>query len=184
MKSIKSKYLPIIAIIISAISLFLSLILWFKDVDTNMSSTIIAALTLLSTTLIGWQIFQLLDLRKIEERFNNVESNLEIELDRIKGFSELSSAHAHLGFLTENPIEFYIRDYIEFSIDSLGHFSNSNETKLCEKIIDELIENIKKVPMLKDYVVKNHKTLLADLTKLNITANPEKYQNLIDLITK
>lgn len=133
----------VLSVLASALSISAICLYAYKSIDnTALCSTILSVLTILVTVIIGWQIYVLLDLRKYQEDFKDLEKEFQRTKDHMMGFSALAYARTNLGWITSTPEEEWFKDYIYFSIDALTYLSQAGDFETCWAIASDLITAI------------------------------------------
>lgn len=134
---------------ISAISLTLSvisIILAAASVATKgleTPSLLVGILAIMTTVLIAWQIYVLMDMKDYVSRFDVLSDSMEKEKNRQRGISNYSYASSNIAWITKTRPENWFIEYVKYALIAVTDFSRAQEFNMCWTIIDELIDNIK-----------------------------------------
>lgn len=100
-----------------------------RQTQDSDSSNLVATLGIMVTLLVGWQIFSLINITRIEERLREVDNRLHASLGELCGDISISQAGneimAHVALL--------------FTIHSLIHYSHIGDYEQCENSINALL---------------------------------------------
>lgn len=146
---------------------------------------LIGVLAIITTVLIGWQIFTLIDLKTYQSNFRDLSNDSYDEICRIKGFSHLSYAHSNIAWLTPATKEKWFFEYITNSISALSYFSKANEYNTCWLIVSELIDNIKNGDKSFSQEFKKRKNeWILSLNEVENIAQIRDYKKLVETINE
>ena len=181
----KNPIISYIAIAVSCICLICLLVPWLhiRLIDVNY---VISVLSILVTTLIGWNIYQLVDFDKktkvLEQKYKELDDRIADSKENEHLLGETIHSSLSVDYMTRivkvYGIEYYfllhkIRAIIHCSY--LGHFGE------CNKHIQEVF--IVKDKIKNSFVSKNEKSALKDdLTKVSLPENIFGWSELVELV--
>ena len=182
----KDKY---ISIIISLIALIISIIsLCFAayrapNLQIDYMGVLIGILAILVTTLIGWQIFTFIDIKRTSKDLKAVSDGASNEVQKTLGITEYSlwMVYHHL-LMGKDPISLEYR-YLYHGIACLYHTSACGDILTCDAIIKGLSETINKpdgIKMRKENKDEIFRLLTAVMHKERITG----YYDFVRLISR
>lgn len=150
----------VIAIVISCIRV--------SPIATDWATLLVTILSTLVCVLLGWQIYTLIDLRRIKQEIEKIRVKSLLDNERNQTITTGAIADYYYSIVvgeTPNSNEYYL---IYYRVSQLFHASNINDIGMCEsviKVLNEVIsrpKNIKVSPTNKKHILElylqvNHK---------------------------
>lgn len=125
----KHNHTSIISWIAIVLSMSAIVCVFSRQTQNSDSSNLVTTLGVMITLLVGWQIFSLINLNRIEERLRDADNRLHASLGELCGDISMSQAGnetmAHVALL--------------FTIHSLIHYSHIGDYEQCENAINALL---------------------------------------------
>lgn len=179
----KSRIIPIIALVFSILATIVSLVTLCRGTRNEDAAILVGGMAALITVLIGWQIFSIIDLKGYSSKLKQLDDDMRDEMERVKIVAFLSVAHANVGYMTENPVEFHCKEYIRYSLEALNSAAYIKNYVICDDIVYELLKNIKQNSNIRSIVESDHTNILNDLIGLPGASRIKDYDKLIQYIT-
>ena len=113
-----------------------------EPIEADWAAVLVGILSALVTALIGWQIYTIIDLRKMQKGVKEIRVSGIIDNERNAAIAHHAIADYYYSqVLGENPLpnKYYL---IYYRVSELFHASNIGDAKLCESIIKVLNEII------------------------------------------
>ena len=142
-------------------------------------SITIGVLSMLVLVLIGWQVYTLLDIRKIHKEVNSKRLQVNLESERNMCVSALALSDFYYSLLVDEGAESKEFKYVNYRIAALLHSSRLYDYDTCSAIVRALLESITDKLRLSKY---NKSLLLHLLQKVEQTNKIENFQSLLRLI--
>lgn len=188
----KIKYTVYASMVLSIVAFILSLIAVSRTLHTYLRidslGLLVGILALLVTTLIGWQIFVLIDLKNYDSKFRNLSDEVTRNDLATRGYASLGYARTNIAWLTEAKKEEWLIEYIRHSLLALSFFSMLDDYKRCWAITGELIDTIEL--NIKDknsnfYVAltKNKQEFLRALGEVEDVVHIDNFKDLLKIIS-
>lgn len=181
-----------IAIVISIIAICLTAPR--SNLGFDYQGVLVGTLTLLVTTLIGWNIYSLIDIRKLREEITLTKGTSIFNAEK----NNLITCHAVGDFyyyvlIKSEPLGVEYQ-FLYYRISELYHSSNIGEYKMCESIIKTLLEmfvkpeDVKMIQSCKDRLIGllaevkgkenivGYNTLMSTIARIGIKPNDSNKQ--------
>lgn len=141
---------------------------------------IVGVLSLLVTVLIGWNIYNLIDINNTRKAVKDLLSDTSLKLNKNMAITEHSFWMLyHYLLIGKDPIGLDYR-FVHHGIACLFHASNFNDIGLCNTIVKAMLECIKDPQNIK--FTKNNK---AEILKLmTMIKNVDKIEGYLELIKR
>ncbi len=175
-------YISVLSLIVSGIAIGVSFYRT-RDLSMDYMGVIVGILSLLVTSLLGWNIYSLIDVRRIKDELASVKANSVFNAER----NNTITCHAMGDFyyrltLGEKPFK-DIYHLIYYRVAEIYHASNMTDYKTCEVVIVALLEMC--VHPEKIEIKEANKTHIWELmTRINGKDNISNYNQLVSLISR
>lgn len=149
-----------LSVVLSVIALLLSIIRC-EPITLDWATLLVTILSALICAIIGWQIYTLIDLRKVQKELNIAKAHSLLESERNSTITCHAIADYYYSVVVgESPFsnEHYL---IYYRVSELFHASNLGDKGMCEAIIQGLNEIIKQPEIIK--VSPNNKKHILEL---------------------
>jgi hypothetical protein len=183
------KYRNIVILILSVISTIISIIAICRvcpntsELGLDYQGIIVGILALLVTVLIGWQIFSVIDIRKIKDDVlnMNMENYIRSERNSVEIQMSLSQYYLDRGLETNDRIAVF--KYLLHSISTIVHQERINDINGANAMINTIISSVSDPnKILLTQVQKNSLIELIFLFRKNHDIH--NTDNLLSLVTK
>lgn len=174
--------LSVIAIIVSVIAICIACP-HVPELGFDYQGVIVGILALLVTMLIGWNIFSIIDIRKIRDELltTKVSSVFNAEKNNAITCHAVSDYYYHV-LLKSDPLGIEYQ-FLYYRISELFHVSNIGDTETCNIIVKVLLEMIKSPEDI--HILQSCKDrLIGLLSMVNEKEKIIKYNELMSVIAR
>ncbi len=171
-----------VSIVISFAALLFSIIRC-EPLALDWATFLVAILSAIVCALIGWQIYTLIDLRKIQQELNTTKLHSLMESERNSTITCHAIADYYYSIVVgESPFsnEYYL---VYYRVSELFHASNLGDKGMCEAIIRGLNEIIKQPEIIKA-TPSNRKHILELLLQVKDGIKMQGYYDLLSKINR
>lgn len=175
-------YISALSLVISGIAIGVSFYRT-EELDMDYMGVIVGILSLLVTALLGWNIYSLIDVRKIKDELTSVKINSLFNAER----NNTITCHAMGDFyyrlvVGEKPFK-DVHYLIYYKVSEIFHASNMADYKTCEILINALLEMCAYPESIE--IKETNKVRTWELiTRINGKENIPNYNKLVSLISR
>lgn len=138
------------------------------------------AFSITVTALITWQIFVLIDIRKIRKEVDTKKQMVNTESERNMFISAMALSDFYYSLLIDEPVKDKEYKYLNYRISALLHASRIDDYHSCNVIVEAILQSVVTDKLsLSTY----RKKLLTDLMQeVKQPSNIQNFQTLLRLV--
>ena len=141
----------------------------------------VSVLSVLTTILITWQIYAIIDIRRIKKSVYKKREQIIVEAERNSCCMSMAMGDLYYTSLVDVPEEQRITKYILYKMYSIGHASNIKDFNTCNASAKFLIETITDTTTVRK---KSKKIICQALQNISNKNFIEDYEKLAEKIYK
>ena len=174
--------LSIVSVVISIIAICISCP-HKAELGFDYQGVIVGILALLVTMLIGWNIYSIIDIRKIREELLTTKVNSAFNAEKNNAITCHAVSDYYYHFLLKSDPLGIEYQFLYYRISELFHVSNIRDTETCNVIVKVLLEMIKSPEDI--HILQSCKDrLIGLLSMVNEKEKIVKYNELMSAIAR
>ncbi len=180
------KFIKYIAIALSIPAIILSIIAICvscsreNQINFDYMGVIVGVLSLLITVLVGWNIFTLIDIRRIQEDIKKRKKEVDFESRRNMCVSSMALSDLYYEITTKQPIKDVKYKYLLYRISAMFNASIIKDIDTCNSITKALLEQIK--PKHLQLNIQQKESLLSLLVATHNKESIQQFSALLQVL--
>lgn len=181
MKRDKQAIISAIALLVALGTLIIVIAIRFPRTDLGFDymGLIVGILAILTTVLIGWQIYSVINIRENVKAISKIRADFSLESERnlTQTYLSLSDFFYSRCIGPDQPMSQIEYNYIYYRISAILHASKSGDFETCKSIVKLLLETIRK-----EYIVLSADSKKDLISLLSDVCSPRLIPQFYDLV--